>query len=121
MLDSIVPGTGVVADFFSGTSVVAQGFAGLGRRTMAVDVSPACAAIARATLGEGRGDATDAEQLVDKLRAEAAPVEDALQDAWADYLRVEDDALASKGRIPLATGVDNVVLPVVAALLMLAM
>jgi dolichol kinase len=34
---------------------------------------------------------------------------------------VEDDALASKGRIPLATGVDNVVLPVVAALLMLAM
>jgi adenine-specific DNA-methyltransferase len=93
VIDAMVPAGGRVADFFSGTSVVAQGIAHLGRQTLAVDVSPACAAIARATLGEGRGDAAGAEQLASMLNDQAAPVEDGLQNAWEPFLRAEDAAL----------------------------
>lgn len=93
VIDAAVPPGCRVADFFSGTSVVAQGIAQLGRRTLAVDVSPACAAIARATLGESRGDLAGAEQLASMLNDEAAAIENALQAAWQPLLSEEDAAL----------------------------
>ena len=96
IVDSLVPSTAAVADFFTGTSVVAQGIASLGRRTIAVDVSRACAAIATATLGAGRGDAVGgAQQLVAMLRDEAADIEDPLRTAWEPFLAAEDRALAA--------------------------
>jgi hypothetical protein len=100
IVESLVPPTGTVADLFTGTSVVAQGIAGLGRRTMAVDVSGACATLATATLGVGRaGAVSNAERLVTMLRAEAAHVERLLGTAWQSFLAAEDDALtAGDGR-----------------------
>ena len=96
VIGSMVPNTGAVADFFSGTSVVAQGIASLGRRTIAVDVSPACAVIARATLGVGGADvARDPQQLMAMLRDEAAGLEETLRAAWEPFLAAEDHALAS--------------------------
>lgn len=96
VIDSLVPTSGAVADFFTGTSVVAQGIAGLGHRTIAVDVSRACATIATATLGVGRPSRdADHEQLAAMLRGEAAAVEKELELAWGDFLQAEDQALAA--------------------------
>lgn len=96
VIESMVPETGAVADFFSGTSVVAQGIASLGRRTVAVDVSPACAVIARATLGVIRNSSTtDAPRLAAHLRDEAATIEAQLRAAWEPFLAAEDHALAA--------------------------
>jgi hypothetical protein len=101
VINATVPALGRVADFFSGTSVVAQGIAQLGRRTLAVDVSPACAAIARATLGVSRGDSAGAERLASLLDDEAAAVEDALATAWQPLLIAEDAALEMRDGVRL--------------------
>lgn len=94
VIESTVPQHGAIADFFSGTSVVAQGIASLGRRSVAVDVSPACAVIARATLGVARGaGAVDSTQLTSLLNDEAAAIEHELRCIWAPYIAAEADAL----------------------------
>lgn len=94
-LDSVVPHSAAVADFFTGTSVVAQGLAALGHRTIALDVSAACAMIATATLGVGRSEAIgDAERLAAILGDESADIEESLRAAWEPFLEAEDRALA---------------------------
>lgn len=96
VIDSLTPTGGAVADFFTGTSVVAQGIAGLGRRAFAVDVSRACATIATATLGVGRAPADAGhEQLAAMLRGAAADVEAQLEVTWSPFLHAEDHALAA--------------------------
>lgn len=97
VIDSVTPTAGAVADFFTGTSVVAQGIAALGRRTFAVDVSRACATIATATLGVGRAPADAGHgQLATMLNEAAADVEDQLGLAWSAFLHAEDHALAAR-------------------------
>jgi adenine-specific DNA methylase len=90
------PGDGA-ADLFSGTSVVAQGLASKGLRVVALDASPACAQIARATLGEGRSDRDiDPSSLIDLAGAEAKPREHALLELFGDWIAAEDAALACR-------------------------
>jgi len=104
VISSIVPEGGAVADFFSGTSVVAQGIASLGRRTLAVDVSPACAVIARATLGVDRAG-SDPGHLIAMFRDESRSREETLQSVWGHFLAVEDAALAANdGELLLQLG-----------------
>ena len=84
------------ADLFSGTSVVSQALAALDLSVTAVDVSPACAEMARATLGVGRGNGLDSRELLTSWREASAQGEDVLISAFAGWIQREREALAAR-------------------------
>lgn len=93
----------VVADLFTGTSVVAQGVAGLGRKVVALDASAACAVMARATLGVDRRDhSVDTANLVDAMSTEAGQYEETLTELFREWVAAEDSALRDKDGETLA-------------------
>ncbi len=97
VVETLVGRGAVVADLFSGTSVVAQGIASSGCRTIAVDVSPACATIARATLGCQRATGPiDADRLIGILGEETRLAEQKLGQAFQGFIEAEQDALSAR-------------------------
>jgi adenine-specific DNA methylase len=81
-------------DLFTGTSVVAQGMAGLGLNVHALDVSPASTTIAQATLGVRRQAANpDIDELLGRLGEAGEPVGARLCEAFAAPLERERHCL----------------------------
>lgn len=102
---SAVDSGDTVADLFTGTSVVAQGMASLGLDVLALDVSPACATMARATLGVDR---RSGDCLVTAFEAVTDVAQESLHQlttAFGEWLEAEDRAIrAADGRELLALG-----------------
>lgn len=83
-----------VIDLFTGTSVVAQGMAGLGLNVHALDVSPASTTIAQATLGvERQREVPDIEDLIGRVDAVGEPVRLRLCEVFAAPLEQEREHL----------------------------
>ena len=91
---SVDPGD-TVADLFTGTSVVAQGMASLGLRVLALDVSPACATMARATLGIGRCSSEDSHGIFETVTRLAQRHLEENATAFRPWLEAEDRAVAA--------------------------
>ena len=83
-----------VADLFTGTSVVAQSMASLNLNIVALDVSPACATMARATLGIGRGKNDDPEEIFETVAKLAQRHLQELSSVFCRWLDAEDQAVA---------------------------
>ena len=102
--DSVEPGD-TVADLFTGTSVVAQGMASLGLKVVALDVSPACAVMARATLGIGHGQNDDPDEVFGTVSDLAQRHLEQLSTVFRQWLEAEDQAVAAAdGRELLSLG-----------------
>lgn len=94
-----------VADLFCGTSVVAQGMASLGASVLALDVSPACAVMARATLGVGRSSDEDPVEIFETVANLAKKHIESLWYAYGLWVEAEDQAvLAADGEQLLSLG-----------------
>ena len=83
-----------VADLFTGTSVVAQSMASLGLNVVALDVSPACATMARATLGIGLGTNDDPEEIFETVARLAQGHLQELSSVFCRWIDAEDQAVA---------------------------
>lgn len=104
-IDGLVCPGDAVADLFTGTSVVSQALSALNLQVTAVDVSPACAEMARATLGIGRRAEMHTEELVESWRLKSAIAENALATAFSSWIEVEREALADgDGRALIEVG-----------------
>lgn len=88
----VAPGD-TVADLFTGTSVVAQGMASLGLSVLALDVSPACTAMARATLGVERHADDCLTSVLETVTGLAQEPLDELTAAFGSWLDAEDLAI----------------------------
>lgn len=90
---ALIGGQGRVADLFTGTTVVAQGFAGRGYKVTAADTQRYAAIFATAMLGIGRrpGDSCSFATL---SRIGITAPNDDLSHRWASFFVREDEAIS---------------------------
>lgn len=89
---SLIGSHGRVADLFTGTTVVAQAFAGRGYQVSAIDTQRYAVIFARALLGIGRGPHDSCSFATLSAAGLTAP-NTMLRDQWAPHLDREEEAI----------------------------
>jgi adenine-specific DNA-methyltransferase len=91
--EELVPSRGYVVDLFTGTTVVAQGFASRGHRVTAVDTQRYAVVFADALLGVGRQRGESCSFATLSSAGITSPIE-GLRRTWIEFIEGEERALA---------------------------